>query len=225
MDAISTFNAFSRRFRDIADFLVVGKQLQEHERDRIFLLGLPPALRATVLERLRVVKPTVLYPRDPYSISDITEATHHAIEATLVGTITGSSQAHVQTATVIPAIKSEFTMAMETLTTTLVAALSRTTRDLPPHIVPAPAQPRAAGPRTCIYCGDPSHPIRLCPLVTTDATAGLVRRNEEGSVVLPSGSFVPNAFTGNTLRDRVKAYHQAYPDARAPGTAQQLLFE
>ena len=85
MRAISEFNAYSRRFRDIAGLLVTGKQLQTTDRDRLFLLGIPPTMRKNVLDRLCITQPSVRYPRDPYSIAQVTEAVHHVLEAAIVG--------------------------------------------------------------------------------------------------------------------------------------------
>ncbi len=51
-------------------------------------------------------------------------------------------------------------------------------------------------------------------------------RNERNQVTLPNGSFVPNAVTGATLRERVQRYHQLYPEVRIHqgATVPQLFF-
>ncbi|KAI0367444.1 hypothetical protein BV20DRAFT_909493, partial [Pilatotrama ljubarskyi] len=64
-----------------------------------------------------------------------------------------------------------------------------------------------------------------CPQVDADASAGLMKRNEQGQVVLASGSYVPSAIAGSTLRERVQEYYRQHPDARPSQPVQQLLFE
>ncbi|KAH9913795.1 uncharacterized protein BXZ73DRAFT_106819 [Epithele typhae] len=121
IESINTFNKYGRLFRDRSAFLVLGNQLQPKDRDHLFLLGLPLALRTPILDRLRIIKPTILYPRDPYPINDVTEAAHHVLEAALVGTVSGSSLVPTQVVAPVqvPAIKSEATMVMEQLAATL----------------------------------------------------------------------------------------------------------
>nr|VWO95265.1 Plp [Ganoderma boninense] len=244
INSAKEFNVYSRKFRDIASFLVTGRQLRADDRDHLFLHGLPPVLRTEVLDRLRITVPTTRYPRDPYSITEVTEAVHHTLEAATLSAATPTAAAPAVTAT--PQIKSEFTQAVESLATIAAAFMQAQTapaatatpsaagsappfhqRPLPPHMAP-PGNPAAPPPppRTCFYCNDANHGIRTCPLVDTDLAAGLVRRNDRNQVTLPNGSFVPNTVAGATLRERVQRYHQLYPEVRAPpqGAGMPQLF-
>ncbi|KAI0652608.1 hypothetical protein C8Q79DRAFT_891833, partial [Trametes meyenii] len=240
VNAVSDFNVYSRRFRDIASFLVSGKQLQTTDRDHLFLHGLPDGMRANVLDRLRVTQPATRYPRDPYTIDQVTEAAHHVLEAAVVGGAPSSALLPSTVAAATP-VKTELTQVMQSLASTIAAALLQTqqasanaqpVRALPPHLslggAPPPSNPTAArplGPRTCFYCGDAAHSIRACPHVENDMTAGLVKRNDQGQVVLTNGSFVPNTFIGANLRERVQAYYRAHPEALQQPVAPQLLFQ
>ncbi|KAI0364243.1 hypothetical protein BV20DRAFT_1108166, partial [Pilatotrama ljubarskyi] len=124
-------------------------------------------------------------------------------------------------------VKTEVTELADALKSTLAALLQQQclssappVRQGPPHM--DPASPRAG---QCHYCGDNAHIIRRCPQVDADAAAGLVKRNEQGQVVLASGSYVPSIIAGSTLRERVQKYYRQHPDARPSQPVQQLLFE
>ncbi|RPD59382.1 hypothetical protein L227DRAFT_586614 [Lentinus tigrinus ALCF2SS1-6] len=79
--SIKEFNDYSRKFRDIASFLVTGNYLRDDERDRMFIQGISEPLRGQVTERLRITHPDVLYPRQQYSVPQVTEAVRHILEA------------------------------------------------------------------------------------------------------------------------------------------------
>jgi hypothetical protein len=77
-------------------------------------------------------------------------------------------------------------------------------------------------PDGCGYCSDLDHYINNCLRVLEDITEGLVRRNSDNRVVLPSGAFVPKSITGKDLRTRVKKWHEQNPGQLA---AAQLLVD
>ncbi|KAI9063711.1 hypothetical protein FKP32DRAFT_1548313, partial [Trametes sanguinea] len=229
----SEFKVYSRSFRVIADDLVKHHVLRDDDRDRYFIKGFPEPLRAAVLDRLRYKCPDVLAPRVPYTVDQVTEAAEFVLDAQDDdGPSMRSLPAVVLPTSPIPsyapAVKTESSQIAEALAA-MAQAVSllhqqRTTpssaqplRQGPPHLDPRPSQ--------CHYCGDATHIIRRCPQVEADATAGLVKRNEAGQVVLASGSFVPSAIAGATLRDRMQEYYRQHPDARPGGTVPQMLFE
>ncbi|KAH9906090.1 uncharacterized protein BXZ73DRAFT_61214 [Epithele typhae] len=219
LDSTADFNIYSRQFRTIATVLVAGRQLRTEDRDHLFINGLPPAMRTSVLDRLHITETAVRYPRDAYTIAQVTAAAHHVLEASVIslGT-TASLTVPVPAAT---PVKSEVAQLVETLNMffnqqrgmsaaqpPLPTALIR---DRPPHL-PA-AVPQSAG---CFYCDDVSHGIRTCPHVEADIAAGfMMRRTIDSKLVLPNGSFVPRTTPGNTMRERFQNYHQAHPEARS----------
>ncbi|TFK78247.1 hypothetical protein K466DRAFT_442651, partial [Polyporus arcularius HHB13444] len=239
------FNEYSRKFRDIATFLTSGGYLREDDRDFMFLQGLQESLRSQVLERLKITHPQVLAPRQQYSIAQVTEAVRHILEATVPSSFShhrfmSPAPASSYPPSTPPPVKSElaevtealkaFTSAFAQFQRTQMAAaaapqapvaLGPTARQLPPHLN---ASQSAVGPRACFYCGDTTHPIRRCPQVDADMQAGLVKRNERQEVVLASGSYVPAAVQGSTLRERVQEYYRLYPEARSTNAAPQLFF-
>ncbi|KAJ7229517.1 hypothetical protein B0H12DRAFT_1077432 [Mycena haematopus] len=84
------------------------------------------------------------------------------------------------------------------------------------------ASPKRTRPDGCGYCSETDHFIGDCLQVLEDIKEGLVRRNSDGRVVLPSGAFVPKVITGKNLRARVKKWHEQNPGQVA---AAQLLVD
>ncbi|KAI0369084.1 hypothetical protein BV20DRAFT_947013, partial [Pilatotrama ljubarskyi] len=124
-------------------------------------------------------------------------------------------------------VKTEVSELADALKNTLAALLQQQrlpstspSRQGPPHL--DPSTPRVG---QCHYCGDNAHIIRRCPQVDTDMAARLVKRDDQGQVVLASGSYVSSAIAGSTLRERVQEYYRQHPDTRPLQPMQQLLFE
>ncbi|RPD57163.1 hypothetical protein L227DRAFT_468833, partial [Lentinus tigrinus ALCF2SS1-6] len=247
--SIKEFNEYSRKFRDIATFLVSGGYLREDDRDYCFLQGLQDSFRAHVLERLKITHPEVLAPRQQYSIMQVTEAARHILEATVPSsfnhhrlTLPAASASPSTSATAPLPVKSELAEVTEALKAMASAfaqfqraqlaavsqppvALGPSARQLPPHMSATQnVVPPAQGPRMCFYCGELTHPIRRCPHVEEDIQAGLVARNEQSEVVLTNGSYVPSTVQGATLRERVHEYYRQHPEVRSTQAAPQFFF-
>ncbi|KAI8976667.1 hypothetical protein BD414DRAFT_422986 [Trametes punicea] len=222
----SEFKTYSRNFRIVADYLVKHSVLRNEERDRLFIKGLPEQLQRAVLDRLKVKCPDVLAPREPYSVTQVTEAAEFVLDAQDDDAPT--ERATTRTADAVsPQVKTEVSELADTFKTTLVALLQQQRSSSASPIRQGPPHMDASTPRAgqCYYCGDSAHIIRRCPQVDTDAAAGLVKRNEQGQVVLASGSYVPSAIAGSTLRERVQEYYRQNPEARPSQLVQQLLYE
>ncbi|KAI1785979.1 hypothetical protein LXA43DRAFT_898813 [Ganoderma leucocontextum] len=248
--SIKAFNDYSRKFRDIATVLISGHYLREDDRDEMFLRGLQQPFQDKVVERLRIVHANIMWPRQKFSVIQVSAAVQHILEAAIPSSFatnqpfashTGLAASTSTTASTAPPIKSELadmTEALKAMTTAFMqlqrqqlnpsapTALGPAARQLPPHMsAPMNLAAPTTALRTCHYCGDPAHTIPRCPQVDTDILAGIIKRNEQNRVVLPSGSFVPAAIQGNTLRERVQEYHRIYPEARANAAVPQLFFE
>ncbi|KAI0668993.1 hypothetical protein C8Q78DRAFT_993112 [Trametes maxima] len=231
----SDFKLYSRQFRVVADYLVEHEVLRKDERDRLFLKGLSEVLAQPVLDRLRYKAPDVLAPRIPYSVEQVTEAAEFVLDSfdedapslstaaptTVRPELTGGSAPHIKTESMeLAGALKAMAQAVALLHCQVPTAGNPVPRQTPPHL--DPTAPRTA---TCHYCGDAAHIIRRCPQVDADMTAGLVKRNEQGQVVLQAGNYVPSTVTGTTLRDRVQEYYRQHPDARPPPRETQMLFE
>ncbi|KAL1944873.1 hypothetical protein VTO73DRAFT_2493 [Trametes versicolor] len=230
----SELKVYSRSFRVIADYLVKHEVLRNDDRDRYFIKGLPDALQVPVLERLRYKCPDVLAPRVPYTVAQVTEAAEFILDAQDEDApLIAAPQRVVQPAPApMQQVKTESTDLADALKAMAQAVTllhqQRTVqpapfmggapvRQGPPHL--DPTAPRLA---QCHYCGGGDHIIRRCPQVDMDTAAGLVKRNEQGQVVLASGHYVPGVIAGATLRERVQEFYRQNP---APQAAPQLLFE
>ncbi|KAI0739852.1 hypothetical protein C8Q80DRAFT_1111704 [Daedaleopsis nitida] len=230
LTSASALSAYSRKFRNIGNYLVKHDRILEEERDRLFLSGLPTGLREKVLRRLELKCPDVAYPRKPYPIDDVTAAATHVLDAQ---NSQGPSVASQQTTSSDHTQASEdsdtkqLTDAIKKLIRLQLSQSNSSTspaRQNPPHF------PAARTLDGCIYCSG-SHGIRYCPAVDEDIASGLVTRNEQSQVVLRSGRFVPNATAGANLRERVREYYKAHPESSQssstsdnPSPAPQLFY-
>jgi hypothetical protein len=81
--------------------------------------------------------------------------------------------------------------------------------------------------RSCLFCNEPSHFLRECLKVEEFINDGRCKKNIEGKIVLPSGTFVPNSIQGSSLANRIDKWHAQNPGQKAQVTqpATGLLFE
>jgi hypothetical protein len=78
-----------------------------------------------------------------------------------------------------------------------------------PGTSPQPAQPNNSVRRYgCHYCDNAQHGIGECPQVEEDTKKGLVKRNTEGKVTLPTGAFIPRNMPGNNMCERITEWHK-----------------
>ena len=74
----------------------------------------------------------------------------------------------------------------------------------------------------CNYCGE-EHFICDCPHVLTDIKAGKCRRNQDGKVVLSTGTFVPQDITGKFLCDHIDEWHRQNSNRLATATLMHTI--
>ncbi|EED82441.1 predicted protein [Postia placenta Mad-698-R] len=94
---------------------------------------------------------------------------------------------------------------------------------------PAPRQQAAVhvhentgAEQTCHYCGNRGCRVGTCEFAEIDIRDGKCKRNTEGKIVLPNGSFCPRTIPGLTIRDRIYEWHRRNPAVPAAPT---MLFE
>ena len=97
-----------------------------------------------------------------------------------------------------------FTSVMADFTKTMVETLSQANRS-------KVSGPTAQRNTSCNFCGG-EHFIRECKLVDEYYTAGKVRRNHEGKVILSTGAFCPRDIPGMLLCERVDEWHHRNPN-------------
>lgn len=85
----------------------------------------------------------------------------------------------------------------------------------PPAMPPYPRPPAPGGPlqhpsrrqfsqtNGCVFCSDPTHFIRECPIVQQYLTQGKVLRDPAGRIRLLNGEYPPSTLPGRNMRERV----------------------
>src|SRR3981189_1754073 len=68
----------------------------------------------------------------------------------------------------------------------------------------------------CIFCGLPGHFISECLVCQAYIVDGKVKKNAEGKIVLPSGSFVPRTIPGRFIKNRVDEWYKRNPRSDPP---------
>lgn len=224
-DGINTANdlqEFHLSFVTITSWLVEKNQISDFEQRRGYLRAFQPSLLAAITNRLQMLF-LHQHPNIPHTVKDIYEAARYVLQSVvgvqrthIATTTTTSSLAVAASSPVVSPdinIKAEtFAATMATFGKTIADALQQTNRS------------RVAGPSAntsrntdCNFCGGP-HYIKDCPIVDEYVTAGKVRRNFEGKVVLSSGAFVPRDIPGTLLRERVDEWHHRNPNQLSVAT-------
>ncbi|KAJ3510089.1 hypothetical protein NLJ89_g4871 [Agrocybe chaxingu] len=212
IQSLSDLADYHREFMAITTFLISKQRLATMEQERAFARGFQPEFWAFVAQRLQVKEPDQ-FPDKPYTIEKVMEAARFvlrgfpaALRAPVPAAISTSSPAPPDSIKLesLGSIFSEFTK-------TIVEALQQAnqSRNTRPSL--------HSGPVACKFCGK-EHYISSCPLVDDYTRAGKCRRNIEGKVVLPSGSFVPKEIPGSLLKDRIDEWHRRNPNQLAAGT-------
>jgi hypothetical protein len=68
----------------------------------------------------------------------------------------------------------------------------------------------------CIFCGLPGHFISECLVCQAYIVDGKVKKNAEGKIVLPSGSFIPRTIPGRFIKNRVDKWYKRNPSSDPP---------
>ncbi|KAJ7331033.1 hypothetical protein DFH08DRAFT_619563, partial [Mycena albidolilacea] len=202
------FHEFYRRFFVISTFLLAKSRLGVPEQSRTFVRAIPSNIWRCAHEHLRIKFPHV-HPLDPYPLHDLRDA---------VDFVLLDPDSHLQPRATSPSpmpIPIESPAPTEPSIAALVDAVHQLIKLVSAQYQPSPTTshldsqpPSSPRPASCSYCSDPAHFIACCPLASADICAGICKRNTEGKVVLPSGSFVPHRITGPNLRTRISSWHR-----------------
>ncbi|EED84101.1 predicted protein [Postia placenta Mad-698-R] len=224
---------YYRDFMAITKHLIAQHRLSPIEQSRAFLRGFQPALLTRLETRLHLKHPDH-YADDPYTMAEIHAAATFILHGTSSTPTTAANQATASTSntsTTVPPgmIKTEdISMIIESLSRTIATLIQPTTHATHNH-APAPRQQAAVHvhensrvEQTCHYCGNRGCRVGTCEFAEIDIRDGKCKRNTEGKIVLPNGSFCPRTIPGLTIRDRIYEWHRRNPAAPAAPT---MLFE
>ncbi|KAF7359866.1 hypothetical protein MVEN_00712100 [Mycena venus] len=219
--SLDDLKTFYRQFLRITTYLLDKKHLSESEQSRSFLCAMqPPSLTAEIHLHLKIKNPN-LHPADPRPVADLYEAAEYALAGsggTLALDIHNSAPPAATTVEVKP--DPGITALLGTMTKLIKVLATQKSSD-GASSGNGNGQKRTC-PDGCGYCSDLDHYINDCLRVLEDIKEGLVRRNTDNRVVLPSGTFVPKSITGKDLRTCVKKWHEQNPGQAA---AAQLLVD
>ncbi|KAF9803503.1 hypothetical protein IEO21_09661 [Rhodonia placenta] len=224
---------YYRDFMAITKHLIAQNRLSTIEQSRAFLRGFQPALLTRLETRLHLKHPDH-YANDPYTMTEIHTAATFILHGTSSTPTTAANQTIASTSntsTTVPPrmIKTEdISMIIESLSRTIATLIQPMTHATHNH-APALRQQAAVhvhensgAEQTCHYCGNRGCRVGTCEFAEIDIRDGKCKRNTEGKIILPNGSFCPRTIPGLTIRDRIYEWHRRNPAAPAAPT---MLFE
>jgi hypothetical protein len=197
---------FHLHFVTISQWLIDKELMGEIEQRREYIRAFAQPLLTGIKIHLKM---SFLkhHPSKPHKIEDVYEAALYTLQDG--GFLTQPMIAAIPPQPVPVASSSNMPVKAETFAT-VMGEFSRTIADaLHQNNRPqfTPAIPRQTN---CNFCGG-DHFIRECKVVDEYITAGKVRRNFEGKVVLSTGAFVPRDIPGTYLSERVNEWHRRNP--------------
>jgi hypothetical protein len=206
--------AFHLEFITITTWLIEKELMGEIEQRRDYIRAFAPPLLGSIKARLRMLF-LKHHPNKPHKVKDVYEAARYVLQDE--GTLPQSSYTVPLAPVVVPKaeasssmpVKAEtFAAVMGDFSRTIADALHQANRSRVTGTTPPGAMQRNTN---CNFCGG-EHFIRECQVVDEYITAGKVRRNFEGKVVLSSGAFVPREIPGTLLSERVNEWHRRNPN-------------
>lgn len=215
---IAEFSKFHREFLAISSYLLAKQKITEAEQSRAFVCGLPDGLLQRILTRLQVIKPNHNLD-DEWPFKDIIVASRYVLHSTVTKSSTITSTADASTVTIK---KEELTTMMEGLGKTITSALATTLapqairRTIGTSTVNATSSSNTPMSLSCYYCQG-SHMVARCERAAEDLQNGLLKRNEEGRLVLSNRSAIPAFWevAGNSPCKRVRVWHEHQQQAVA----------
>ncbi|KDQ13317.1 hypothetical protein BOTBODRAFT_111558 [Botryobasidium botryosum FD-172 SS1] len=228
---------YHRAFLRISNQLVKNKQISKSEQDRYFIRGFKDGFLAVVKARLAIKHPDHRL-REAYPMKQVYDATMYALDDTpaeVQRTTDGetspavpSTSTHLSSA-VAPIIRESSQVQdldatlrkMNEMLTSVMHAVSTgaisATYPIPSNSIPRPpaiaSLPRA---NTCVFCADPSHYVRDCTRAAEYIRAGKCVRGADGKIVLPNSDMVPRGMGGQSMLERIDAWHAANPGQTRP---------
>ncbi|KAJ7053186.1 hypothetical protein C8F01DRAFT_1260836 [Mycena amicta] len=213
--SLTEFSEFNLDFTAAGAYLVKQKRISALDQSRAFIRAMqPPTLWARIEARLAIKLPD--HDQDEvYDLKDLEEAAMHVLQGVAFNQLTSVAPSPP----VQPKSEPDMAVLVTAVTAAVIDALSKNSALANRGQNQQSYTPRS---RNCHYCGQESCIIPTCPSVAQDVEAGLVQRNVNGKVVLPSGAFVPSHIQGATIRARVQEWHRQNPNQRA---AAQLMVD
>jgi hypothetical protein len=206
---------YHRKFLAITGFLVSKLRMSENEVKRAFVRGFPVELWSRILSRLQMRNPNN-HPDDPWAVQDVYDAAEFILHgSTSTYAMNVSSPYPSSSTTPQPPTTSDGALKKEELLQ-IIEAFSQS---IAKAIAPARQSNASTSAKKgkCFYCeGDHFH--KECALLQEHIDKGICKKNDEGKVVLPNGSYVARAVAGNNMAERILTWH------RENGTSSSAMF-
>lgn len=204
----SDLGTFHRAFLTITTFLVSKGRMSGTEQSRAFIRGFQPELWKRVQTRLELKFPD-RYPDDPLDLADILEAAKFVLHSPVhnYSLVDKREQSPSQDQSLK---KEDLSAILNAFAQTIATALSGKQPNTSSSATSQSNRPSSSKPKSnnCFFCESPDHFSRDCTTLAQYLTEGKVRRNSDGKIVLPNGSFCPRSLPGDTLQARVDEWHR-----------------
>lgn len=182
------------------------------------------------------------YPDNPYPLSDINDAAKFVLHGSTMSVLllqpTYGAQPPSSTSqpTLSPSIKTkELNVFFEKFASTLVKALALQQQQCQNSngLSQNNSHPYNVTPSDCCYfCGETGHFGGNCLISMQYIEEGKAQQNQEGRLVLPSGTYIPWSIPGITLHACFNEYHNRNPNQLAAGktsnnanTSSQMMYK
>jgi hypothetical protein len=218
----------------IMEFLKSKGHMSDLDQSCMFVQGFQLELWAMIKNCLTIKFPDH-YPDDPYPLSNINEAAKFVLHGStpcillLQPTYGMQPPSHIQPTT-SPTIKvRDLSSFLEKFSQTLIKALmpqqqphrnlnSSSNQNSNTHLHShTHIHDNVTPPNHCYFCSELGHYGYNCPICAQYLTDGKICRNQEGKVVLTSGSYILRSTPGITLHNRVDEYHKWNPNQTVTG--------
>ncbi|PPQ87096.1 hypothetical protein CVT25_001040, partial [Psilocybe cyanescens] len=220
--SLADLSDYHLRFQAISAHLIATSRLGTVDQYNAYVRGFSASFWSQVLGRLHIKFPDHFLD-DTYTMVQVHEAARFVLHGPAMHTtpLTPSTQSPANIAESVPIKTEQLGSILTEFTKSILEAISQanTTRGRSPG-----APMNGSRSTNCNFCGK-DHWIRECELVNDYVRAGKCKRNIEGKVVLPSGSFVPRDIPGTLLHERIDEWHRRNPNQLAAGTLFHALIE
>ena len=186
--SLEDLSAYFRQFLVITAYLLQQGRMAEVEQQHLFIRGFQPSLISRVAQRLQLKDPDH-HPDDPFSVQDVFSAAQYALQGSTFFPPAVSDHIEVVSAPVptaalapqssgeIPRIQAEgFFNSLSKMARSLADTVSASLTGN--QAVPV-SQESATPLARCSFCADPSHFIKICPVVDRYVEEGKVQINQD----------------------------------------------
>ncbi len=227
--SLQELSEFHLKYNAVSTYLINNDLLSKGEQSQSYLRVFDPTLFAAIQMRLQIQHKDH-HPSMPYKIDDIYKAAEWVLQGVTTPVVlspvlpsgsnpsitAGPPTSHTQE---VGFIKTEQLGSILTeFSKTIVEAIQRASQNRGKSPQTAEEIGAVLKHLNCNFCGSLEHFIKNCEVVTEYIRLGKCKRNFEGKVVLPSGTYIPRDIPGKRFMDRIDEWHRRNPNQMAANT-------